>query len=69
MGAAANDTELQPALNAISQTIRNTAQGTGNSTELITAGDFNRYHPAWSNNGIHRRIMGDADELLVFMQS
>jgi hypothetical protein len=66
--AAANGTELQPTLDAIKQTIQDTASETGNKIDTIMAGDFNRHHPVWGNNRIDRNRMGDAEELLVFMQ-
>ena len=66
---AANGTELQPTLEAINQTIQEASPEIGDRLRVIIAGDFNRHHPSWGHNRINRNRMGDAEELLIFMQN
>ena len=69
LGGTANGTELQPTLDAIDQTIQSATTGANNETKIIMGGDFNRHHPAWGNNRIHRDRVGEGEELLAFMEA
>jgi Endonuclease-reverse transcriptase/Reverse transcriptase (RNA-dependent DNA polymerase) len=56
-------------LDEIQSTIQQTIQRTDRPTRLILAGDFNRHHPAWSNNQVHHVFVRQAVELVSFFQT
>src|ERR1700712_2277321 len=58
---------MQTTLNEIEKSIRST-KDTSKSTRLTLAGDFNRHHPAWSNQIVNTFLLRHAEELLSFIQ-
>jgi hypothetical protein len=58
---------IQTTLDEIEKSIRST-KDTSKSTRLTLAGDFNRHHPAWSNQIVNTFLLRHAEELLSFIQ-
>jgi hypothetical protein len=63
------EVSIQPVLDKIYSTIRQATQNSSRQTDIILTGDFNRHHPAWSNNQVHHGLIGHAEELLHFFQT
>jgi ribonuclease HI len=66
---ASEEASTHSALDEIQSTIQQTSQRSDRPTRLILAGDFNRHHPAWSNNQVHHVFVRQAVGLVSFFQT
>jgi hypothetical protein len=60
------EVSIQQVLDEIHATIQRETGLTDKPTTIITAGDFNRHHPAWSSNSVHHVTIEHAEELVNF---